>query len=161
MDAASWLFSWYLWSHKWHFGDLETHWWQRPFSGTFVTCWLKVYGLEWQFLLFQVGFTSFSSFGKKSLCICLGRQMFIRSQVQGQVNSTAVVRKLGTVVLVLTHSRRSDLIGSRLDLHMDLETPKVREFTSGVLGIGWKRWKNRREGPAQQLGEDKIKKDTT
>lgn len=84
-----------------------------------------------------------------------------RSQVQGQVNSTAVVRKLSTVVLVLTHSRRSDLIGSRLDLHMDLETPKVRELTSGVLSIGWKRWKNRREGPAQQLGEDKIKENTT
>lgn len=65
-----------------------------------------------------------------------------RNQVRGQINSTAVIRKLSTVILVLTHSRRSDLIGPRLHLYMDLETPKVWEFTSGFLCIGWKLWKN-------------------
>lgn len=65
-----------------------------------------------------------------------------RNQVQGQIKSTAVIRKLRTVILVLTHSRRSELIGSRLDPHMDLETPEVWEFASGVLSIGWKLWKN-------------------
>lgn len=52
---------------------------------------------------------------------------------QSQINSTAVIRKLSTVVLVLTHSRSSDLIGSRLDLHMHLETPKVWEFGNSHL----------------------------
>lgn len=56
-----------------------------------------------------------------------------RNQVQSQINSTAVIRKLSTVVLVLTHSRSSDLIGSRLDLHMHLETPKVWEFGNSHL----------------------------
>lgn len=65
-----------------------------------------------------------------------------RNQVQGQIKSTAVIRKLRTVILVLTHSRRSELIGSRLDPHMDLETPELWEFASGVLSIGWKLWKN-------------------
>lgn len=65
-----------------------------------------------------------------------------RNQVQGQIKSTAVIRKLRTVILVLTHSRRSELIGSRLDPHRDLEIPEVWEFASGVLSIGWKLWKN-------------------
>lgn len=42
------------------------------------------------------------------------------NQVQGQMNSTAVVKKLSPGFLVLTHSRRSDLIVSRLDLSIDL-----------------------------------------
>lgn len=82
--------------------------------------------------------------------ICKQSGLKQRNQVQGQINSTAVIGKLSTVVLVLSHSRRSDLIGSSLDLHMDLETPKVWEFTSGVLSIGWKNW---REDAYQQLGE--------
>lgn len=55
-----------------------------------------------------------------------------RNQAQGQIYSTAVIRRLSTELLVLIHHRRSDLIGSRLGLYKDLETPKVCEFTSGV-----------------------------
>lgn len=98
MEAGFWLFSWCPWSHMWHFGDLQTHRWQRPFGGTFATCscWLKVYGLVWQFLLFQVGFTSFSSFGKKSLCIWLGRRMFTsrvdwRREIRSRARLTALL----------------------------------------------------------------------
>jgi len=79
-----------------------------------ATCsyWLKVL----QFLLFQVGFISFASFGKKSLHlpwkanVCKESELKERNWVQGQINSFAVIRKLSAICLVLTHSRRSDLI---------------------------------------------------
>lgn len=96
------------------------------------------------FLLFQGGFISFPSFGKKGLCIYLGRQMLI-SRVDW-VRGQAISRKLSTAFVVLTRSRRSNLIASRLDLYMDLETVEVWEFTSGVLTIGLKAGKMKEKG---------------
>lgn len=128
------------------------------------SCWLKVYGLVLWFLLFQVGFISFSSFGKSSLHLPwranAHKQSGLkqRNQVQGQIDSTAVIRKLSTVFLVLTHSRRSDLIGSRLVLYMDLKTPKVWEFTSGVLAIGLKVGKIGEKGLFSNRGKTRSRK---
>lgn len=81
-----------------------------------------------------------------------------RNWVQGQINSTAVIRKPSTVFLVLNHSRRSDLIGSRLDLYMDLETPKVWEFTSGVLVVGLKAEKTVEKGLFSKQGKTRSRK---
>lgn len=81
-----------------------------------------------------------------------------RNQFQGQINSTAVIRELSTVFFVLTHTRRSDLIRSRLDLYMDLETPKVWQFTSGVLTIGLKAGKSGEKGLFRYQGTTRSRK---
>lgn len=68
-----------------------------------------------------------------------------RKRVQGQINRTAVIRKLSTVFLVLTHSR-SDLIGSRHGFG-NPQNLEVRIWGSRHRFKGRKNW---REGAVQQ-----------
>lgn len=63
--------------------------------------------------------------------------------------------------LSCSYCTRSDLIGSRLDLYMDLETPKVWLFTSWVLAIGLKAEElERRDSSARREWQDQdLKKE--
>lgn len=65
--------------------------------------------------------------------------------------------------LSCSYCTRSDLIGSRLDLYMDLETPKVWLFTSWVLAIGLKAEElERRDSSARREWQDQdLKKGMT
>lgn len=123
--------------------------------------WLKIQGLLFWFLLFQEGFISFIQEEKQtkttnpvhlSQIANVHVESGLKQWTQGQIYSTAVIRKLSTVFLLLTHCRRSDLIGSRLDLYMDLETPKVWNFTSRVLVVGLKAEELERRGSSARRG---------
>lgn len=149
--------------------DLQNYWEWQPFSDMFASCntqllaegiWSGIAisalssGLHLLFFIWEE--ISLHLPWKANVHKQSGLKQ--RNQVQGQINSTAVIRKQSTVFLVLTHSRRSDLIGSRLDLYVDLETPKVWEFTSGVLAIGLKAGKIGEKGLFSNRGKTRSRK---
>lgn len=155
--------------------DLQMQWRWLHFSDTSSSCNMlylqvaMVSAIGWKFEVCYFDFCYFKrgsspSFGRKnkqtkttnpvhlSQIANVHVESGLKQWTQGQIYSTAVIRKLSTVFLLLTHCRRSDLIGSRLDLYMDLETPKVWNFASRVLVVGLKAEELERRGSSARRG---------
>lgn len=111
--------------------DLQTNWEWPPFSDTFASCntLLLAEGV-WSAIVISAVSRELHLlfFIREEICLHLSWKADVHkqselnqiSQVQGQINSAAAVKRLSPGFLVLTHSKRSDLIVSSLDLCIDL-----------------------------------------